>query len=62
MKELQTIWDYLQGKKTYLTAGGMIIYAVVGYSLKQLTSQQEMSFIWQALALVGLRSALFKLP
>lgn len=53
--------DSLSGKKTYIIAGLMVIYAVSGYLLNDLSQAQAMSLILQALAISGLRNGVGQL-
>lgn len=54
------LWSFLQGKKTYLTALGMIVYALLGLYLGYLTQQQAAMYIFAALGMIGFRSAMNK--
>ena len=57
---MQQFLIWINGKKTYLTAIGMLVYAVLGWALNFLTPQAAMDIIWAALSLVGIRSAIAK--
>lgn len=51
----------LRGKKTYIVAIVMAIYAFSGYSLGDLTQQQMWMLILQAAGISGIRSAIANL-
>ena len=50
---------WLQGKKTYLVAGGMFGYAVLGYGLGR-TPALDVQIILEALGLAALRAGVAK--
>ena len=49
---------YLQGKKTYILGALMIIYAGVGYYLKQMNETQALQLVMTALGMFGLRKGI----
>lgn len=51
------ILEFLSGKKTYTVAFLMIVYAVSGYFVHQLTQDQASIIVFNALGFAGLRSA-----
>ena len=51
---------FIQGKKTYIVAGLMCIYAVVGYFLGKETPDELVKMILEALAVAGLRAGIAK--
>lgn len=53
--------NWLNGKKMYITAALILIYAGIGYFLKFLDAQSAINYVWSALGLIGLKSALTKL-
>jgi hypothetical protein len=50
--------EFLSGKKTYTVAFLMVVYAASGYLVHQLTQDQAMTVVFNALAVSGLRSAI----
>jgi len=56
MKPLQ----WLNGRKTYLIATAMIVYAILGYSLGEINEQQASLTVFNALGFVGLRHSVEK--
>lgn len=50
----------LQGKRTYITAVAMIIYAVLGVYLKYMQSTDAVTLILQALGISALRAGIAK--
>lgn len=58
---MKKLWESLQGKKTYLTAGAMIVYAGLGLVLNYLDATKAAEIFFAALALVGVKSAITKL-
>lgn len=51
----------IDGKKTYLSSGGIILFAFLGLYFKFLTPQEAMDHFFAALGMIGFRSALNKL-
>ena len=49
---------YLKGKKSYLIGALMLVYAGVGYYLKQMNETQAISLVMTALGLFGLRKGI----
>lgn len=47
--------NFLEGYKTYIVAGAMIVYVLLGYALGK---PFDTDLLLQALAIIGLRSAL----
>lgn len=54
-------WNFLQGKKLYITGVAMVTYAFSGMFLGNLEVERGVEMIFAALALVGVKSALKKL-
>lgn len=52
---MKNVWEMLKGKKTYLVAGVMFMYAISGLILGHLTSDQAFQVIMAALATAGIR-------
>lgn len=50
----------LEGRKTFIVACGMVVYAVVGWWLNYLTPQVAQHILMEAAALAGLRAAIAK--
>jgi len=59
IKETSMI-EFFKGKKTYLVAAGMIVYAVLGMQLGQLDQDTTVQLILQALGFTGLRLGIAK--
>lgn len=51
----QAIVNSLSGRKTYIVAGAMIVYALLGIYLKYMQSTDAITLVLQALGLMGLR-------
>jgi len=50
----------LEGRKTYLIALAMIVYALIGYALGDMPQVESGKFIMEALAIAGLRAGIAK--
>lgn len=55
---IQNVITAFKGRKTYIVAGLMIVYALLGVAFQQLTMDQAASFIFNALGIAGLRNAI----
>lgn len=55
------LWNYLQGRKTYLVALATLVYAWVGYYLHFVSLADAVNYTLAALGTIGFRSALNKL-
>jgi hypothetical protein len=58
---MENIISWTAGKKTYTVAFLMVVYAIIGFYLHQLTQEQMMTFILNALGFAGLRNGINKL-
>lgn len=56
-----SIFSYFDGKKTYITAGAMIIYALTGWYLHQMDQTTAVLYIFNALGISALRSGISSL-
>lgn len=50
--------NFLTGKKTYIIAIGMILYAALGYAFHYVPGDMAWSIVLQALAIAGLRKGI----
>lgn len=57
---MQKYLDALKGKKTYIVAAGMVLYAILGIVLGQITPDQGVLLILQGLGFAGLRHGIKK--
>lgn len=57
----QAIVNSLSGRKTYIVAGAMIVYAVLGVYLKDMQPTDAGTVILQALGIAGLRAGISSL-
>lgn len=55
MSKLIDLWQWLKGKKTYFAAAGMILYAILGLALGQLSHDAAMVLFFNALGIAGLK-------
>ena len=53
--------SFLSGKKTYLAAGVMALYALIGILTGWITWEQAVQLFLNAAGLIGLRSAIRKI-
>lgn len=51
-------WNVLKGKKTYIAAGLLAVWALLGLFLGKVDAQTGVSYLLEALGLFGLRNAL----
>lgn len=49
---------YLKGKKSYLIGALMLVYAGVGYYLKQMNETQALTLVMTALGMFGIRKGI----
>lgn len=56
----QPNFNFLNGYKTYMVAGAMIVYAILGIYLKYMQSTDAITLVLQALGLMGLRLGIAK--
>ena len=61
MTPFQKLIQFMEGKKTYATAGAIVAYAGLGYYLQFLSSQEATNYLFAAFTLIGGRSAMQKL-
>lgn len=54
----QSFFSFFDGKKTYITVGAMIVYAVLGIYLKYMQPTDAITLILQALGIGGLRAGI----
>lgn len=54
------MWEFLQGKKTYLIVAAMVVYAVLGLVLGLHSSDRATELFLLALGMAGLRDAVRK--
>lgn len=52
--------DSLSGYKTYIVAGLMVLYAISGFLLNDLSQAQAMTILLNALGIAGLRNGIQK--
>jgi len=55
------IWDFLQGKKTYITGIAMILFALSSVYLHQMTWQQAVTYLFGGSSLIAIKSAINKI-
>jgi len=58
MKKLKQAWEWLEGKKTYLSAGAMVLYALLVQGWLNSDWPGAHKLLLEAAALAGLRHAL----
>ena len=58
MKTIKAIWLWTKGKKTFFVCSGTIIYAIIGWALKDISATLAIGEILGALGLASGRSAL----
>lgn len=49
---------FLQGKKTFIVSGLMVLFAIIGFALGQLDQNQACEIFLEGLAIAGLRLAI----
>lgn len=57
---MKNIMKRLDGNKTNIVAGAMIVYAMLGYALGQLGESEATLTVFNALGLMGLRHGVAK--
>ena len=55
---MNNFWNGLRGKKTYVVSVFIILYAILGLSLHEMSAQVASGYIFSAFLAVGFRSAL----
>ena len=54
-------WSYLNGKKTYLAAIALFLWAFIGWWMGKLADNEAWKMILEAAALAGLRHGISKM-
>jgi hypothetical protein len=61
IEDVMKFTEFLQGKKTYIMALLLAVYALSGYFTGNLTGEQTLQLLWGSGVLGSLKSALTKL-
>jgi len=58
---MKKVLKYLKGKKTYIVAALMVVYALLGYYLGELEHASTVNLCLEGLAIAGLRAGVSKI-